>query len=165
MKKGRELNVEEFRGGSGRESCVDLSGFKIFRLWHSFIACIWEFQYLHEFPHITNFDFESVWTLISRFLHFFRHHYYYENIRRRDRKILLIEVKVLVLVYFLLLMLHWGWFSESVWIYNICLMLLMKQIATYVESSNEVFIHNTVYFGNSNLLRVQISFNCLQFLC
>ena len=29
----------------------------------------------------------------------------------------------------------------------ICLMLLMKQIAMYVESLDEVFILNTVYFG------------------
>ena len=33
----------------------------------------------------------------------------------------------------------------------ICLMLLMKQIAMYVESFDGVFIRNTVYFGYSNL--------------
>ena len=33
----------------------------------------------------------------------------------------------------------------------ICLILLIKQIAMYVESSNEVFIRNTVYFGYENL--------------
>ena len=31
------------------------------------------------------------------------------------------------------------------------LMSLIKQIAMYVESSNEVFIRNAVYFGFSNL--------------
>ena len=33
----------------------------------------------------------------------------------------------------------------------ICLMLLIKQIAMYAESSNEVFTRNTVYFGYENL--------------
>ena len=33
----------------------------------------------------------------------------------------------------------------------ICLMLLMKQIAMYAESSDEVFTRNTVYFGYENL--------------
>ena len=46
----------------------------------------------------------------------------------------------------------------------ICLMLSMKQIAIYVESFNELFIRNAVYFGYSNLFSVQISFNFLQFL-
>ena len=34
------LNVEEFLGGSGGGNWVDLSTFKIFRLCHSFVACI-----------------------------------------------------------------------------------------------------------------------------
>ena len=46
----------------------------------------------------------------------------------------------------------------------ICLILLIKQIAMYVKSSNEVFIRNTVYFGYKNLFRVQILFHFLQFL-
>ena len=33
----------------------------------------------------------------------------------------------------------------------ICLMLLMKQIAMYAESSDEVFSRNTVYLGNEHL--------------
>ena len=33
----------------------------------------------------------------------------------------------------------------------ICLMLLMKQIAMYAESFDEVFTRNTVYFGYENL--------------
>ena len=32
----------------------------------------------------------------------------------------------------------------------VCLMLLMIQIAMYVESFDQVFIRNTVYFGYSN---------------
>ena len=46
----------------------------------------------------------------------------------------------------------------------ICLMLLMKQIPMYAESSDEVLTRNTVYFGYENLFWVQISFNFLQFL-
>ena len=34
---------------------------------------------------------------------------------------------------------------------SICLMSLIKQISIHVESSNEDFIRNTVYFGYSNL--------------
>ena len=33
----------------------------------------------------------------------------------------------------------------------ICLMLLMKQIAMYAESSDKVFTRNTVYFVHGNL--------------
>ena len=33
----------------------------------------------------------------------------------------------------------------------ICLMLLMKQIPMYAESSDEVLTRNTVYFGYENL--------------
>ena len=32
----------------------------------------------------------------------------------------------------------------------ICSILLMKQIAMYAESSDDVFIRNTVYFGYEN---------------
>ena len=41
-KKGENklLNVEEFRGGSGGGTCVDLSALKTFRLRHSFVAYI-----------------------------------------------------------------------------------------------------------------------------
>ena len=35
--------------------------------------------------------------------------------------------------------------------FPICLMLLMKQIAMYAESYDEVFTRNTVYFGYENL--------------
>ena len=46
----------------------------------------------------------------------------------------------------------------------ICLILLIKQTAMYFETSNEVFIRNTVYFEYKNLFWVQISFNSLQTL-
>ena len=36
----------------------------------------------------------------------------------------------------------------------ICLVLLIKPIAMYVESSDEFFIRNTVYFGFENLFYV-----------
>ena len=46
----------------------------------------------------------------------------------------------------------------------ICLILLTKEVSMYVESSNEVFIRNTIYFGYEHLFSVQISFNPLQIL-